>query len=300
MTVSASEAAPAMVEIGVVGDLHGSFDATDVYQLDACRYEALWFVGDLGPGTRDADVRVARTIAKLRTPVVVMPGNNDCEHAPLLRAEFGHQVGRSALLALGGVVARGESTTRRANVRFAGFDRHVVAVGESGVTVVSGRPYAMGGDQWPFAEAMQSRFGLGSVAQSAERLVSIVDGVETESVVFLAHNGPTGLGTSPVAPWGRDFHPGEGDHGDRDLRVAVDHARARGLRVLAVVAGHMHYPLDDGRLRTWAVEVDGTTYVNAARLPRVRATRAGGERHHVRLRLEESAVTVDEVWLSED
>lgn len=81
----------AEVRIGLIGDLHGAFDPVDSEQLDACEYERLVFVGDLGPGTLEADRKVARAMARLRTPTMVMPGNNDAAHAPKLRAELGHQ-----------------------------------------------------------------------------------------------------------------------------------------------------------------------------------------------------------------
>jgi uncharacterized protein (TIGR04168 family) len=90
-------------------------------------------------------------------------------------------------------------------------------------------------------------------------------------VLFLAHNGPSGLGGQAQDLWGRDFDPDGGDWGDADLRGAIEHARGRGLRVLAVLAGHMHWALRGrpGVQRRWQLQERGTLYVNAARVPRV-------------------------------
>lgn len=285
------------IEIGVVGDLHGAFDAADVALLDDCRYRSVWFVGDLGPGTPAADVRVAKLIARMKTPVMVMPGNNDCANAPLLRAELGHQSGLASLLRHGGASTRSAAQTASGDATFCGYGSHPLKVGRSGVTVVSGRPYAMGGNEWCFGDELRERYGVGSLDESTERLVALVDRIETEAVIFLAHDGPTGLGAARSDIWGRDFRVEGGDHGDTDLRRAIDHARSLGKRVLGVVAGHMHHPLEDGSERRWHVIEGGTHHVNAARLPRVRPHPDGLERHHVRLVVREDSLEVEERWL---
>lgn len=288
---------PEYLSLGVVGDLHGAFDRTDADLLDAEGYAAIWFVGDLGPGTRDADVRVAKAIARLRTPVLVMPGNNDAAHGPLLRAELSHQSGLASLMRASGTSLRSGAHEASADADFGGYRLHPLAVGASGVTVVTARPYSMGGDDTSLFEVLAERYGVRNLEESTAKLVATVDAVPTEAVIFLAHNGPTGLGEEPTAPYGRDFGDTPGDHGDADLRVAIEHARAKGKRVLAVVAGHMHYPLDDGRERRWLVSEGDTVHVNAARLPRVRVGAEGTEHHHVRLRITEARVEAEERWL---
>ncbi|GAB0491989.1 hypothetical protein MMPV_003247 [Pyropia vietnamensis] len=69
----------------------------------------------------------------------------------------------------------------------------------------------------------------------------------TSTLLFLSHNGPTGLGADRAAPCGKDWgaHPG-GDYGDADLRAGVNAARAAGARVPLVAFGHMHERLAQG------------------------------------------------------
>jgi uncharacterized protein (TIGR04168 family) len=296
---SASESGrpPDVVRVGVVGDMHGAFDPIDAELLDAQGYERILFVGDLGPGKLEGDRRVARAIARLRTPVLVMPGNNDCAHAPALRAELGHQSGLAALLQRSGATFASPLNEASADVTWCGYGAHPIRVGGGAVTILSGRPYAMGGGELSFAEALHERHGVASMEASSARLLALVNGVETEAVVFLAHNGPTGLGAERDALWGNDFAPEPDDHGDPDLRAAIDHAQARGLRVLGVVAGHMHRRLRSGGLRRWIERRDGVLYLNPAQLPRVAADVDGVRRHHVELRLALDSLEAEERWI---
>ena len=152
------------------------------------------------------------------------------------------------------------------------------------------RPHSMGGDELHFARHLSDRFGVHSMDESAELLCRMVDESSANQLLFLAHNGPSGLGTGRADIWGCDFRPAEGDQGDRDLQEAVAHARRRGKRVLAVLAGHMHRRLRGGGARRWQLTREGTLYVNAAVVPRFRLVRREQgakrvERHHVELRI---------------
>src|SRR5690606_6212912 len=97
--------------------------------------------------------------------------------------------------------------------------------------------------------------------------------------------------------YGCDFRPEEGDFGDSDLETALVHARARGVRVRAVVAGHMHHHLRGGGERRAYVVADGIHHVNAARVPRTRRRGELVEGHHVALTLTDADVTIEERWL---
>ena len=92
---------------------------------------------------------------------------------------------------------------------------------------------------------------------------------EDGDLLVLSHNGPAGLGDRADSIWGCDFREEEGDWGDPDLTQAIDHARAQGKRVLAVIGGHMHLRTKQGVERPWRTERDGTLYLNAARVPRI-------------------------------
>jgi Raf kinase inhibitor-like YbhB/YbcL family protein len=64
-----------------------------------------------------------------------------------------------------------------------------------------------------------------------------------------------------------------------------------------VVAGHMHHSVRGGGERTWLIERAGLLHLNAARVPRSRASIRGEERHHVCLTWHAGKLTAETVWL---
>ncbi|CAA0819969.1 Calcineurin-like metallo-phosphoesterase superfamily protein [Striga hermonthica] len=93
------------------------------------------------------------------------------------------------------------------------------------------------------------------------------------SVIFLAHNGPTGLGSNVDDICGRDWVPEGGDHGDPDLAVALSQLKASTkLPIKLVVFGHMHKELAYGKgvRKMIVVGDDSTVYLNGAVVPRIK------------------------------
>ncbi len=239
-----------MARLAVFGDLHGAFGRDDALALDARGYDGALFVGDLGSARPGSLRAVARAIAGLRTPAVVLPGNHDGPSAlgVLREAVLGgwHPPGSGLR-----TVARTERIARWLHpVPLGGYSLHPLP----GVTVVAARPWAMDGRRASFAAALARRHGVHDLASSARRLQALV-GPTTGPVVILAHNGPAGLGVRPCDPWslhGRDA-------GDTDLTVVLGHPAVK-----AVVAGHLHLGHERDAFRA----VDGVLCVNAARVPR--------------------------------
>jgi uncharacterized protein (TIGR04168 family) len=287
------------ISIGVVGDLHTHWDAVDVAQFDGSDYDLLYFTGDLGGGSRDSSLRIARAMSRLRKPALVMPGNNDAGDIAALSAELSYRQGMDWLSAARRGVAPGAGVDRQASVRLCGYSTHRCVNGDVDVTLIAARPHSMGGERLSFAPQLESDYGIDSIEASTRRLCALVDEAPSEQIVFLAHNGPTGLGDAPEAMWGCDFKPGGGDWGDPDLAAAIDHAVGRGKRVLAVVAGHMHLRTRQGAERPWCLERDGILYVNAARVPRIFAVDEDVHRHHVALYIRADGVEVEEVLVPE-
>jgi uncharacterized protein (TIGR04168 family) len=272
------------MRLGLVGDVHTLFDARDVAQLDASSYDALLFVGDLA-GYLDDGRTVARCIATLATPALVMPGNHDAAPLPHLAAEAFGLERLIRLTELG--QDRRCARLRRAlgKVPLVGYSVHDLVSDDLSITVVAARPHSFGGTRLAFARHLASRHGIDSMQASTRRLRELVDAATHQDLVFLAHNGPAGLGDAPHSIWGRDFGGSHSslprDFGDPDLRDAIAYATSSGRRVRAVVAGHMHHGIKGGGERIWQLQRDDTLYVNAARVPRIR----DGLRHHVRLSL---------------
>lgn len=277
------------MRIAVIGDIHGFWDATDTAYFNASDYDALLFVGDLPRLTGGLDV--AREMARLSKPAWMIPGNHDACTVLQLLSEI---KGWSTLCRL---TARGMPRRLRklekalGPVRLAGYESFEL---QPDLALIVARPHAMGPDRFYYRHATQRRYGVASYAASAHKLKALVDDAP-ENIVFLAHNGPAGLGEGGQDIWGCDFSPDFGDFGDPDLRDAIAHAHDTGRRVLAVLGGHMHLRSKQGERRRSALERDGSLYINAAEVARIR--QGGERRHHVSLEISGGRVRARQVWV---
>ncbi len=281
------------VRVAIVGDVHGAWDEEDVEYFDDSDYDLILFVGDIGSYRHKATLEVAERIALLRKRAVLIPGNHDAVLAAQLVAEVvGSRVAQSALGFLGRSL-QGEFAHALGRVEIAGYSIHRLAT--HGLTVIAARPHSMGGPTMAFAPLLRHRFGITDEEHSRQKLRELIDATVDKRILFLAHNGPLGLGASKSDIWGCDFRDEEGDFGDDDLRHAIEYAVKRNKRVLAVAAGHMHHRVKGGGVRVKQVCRDGILYVNAARVPRV--FKQGGKRyrHHVRLLLFAEDAQAEEV-----
>ena len=285
------------MRIGVVGDVHRCFDAIDVEQLDGLGYAAILFVGDIAGYFHSGGVETAQIIAGLQTPAMVIPGNHDAANVGQMAAEVLDNDALAGLFDLGQEERERDFEAALGPVELVGYSRHPIDDGDRRIDVIACRPHSAGGPRLAFRPRLEERFGVRDFEDSRRRIVEQVDQSDAEDLVFLAHNGPTGLGDTREDIWGCDFRDSEGDFGDPDLEHAIAYAVDRGKRVLAVVAGHMHHALRGGGLRSWCVERAGTLYVNAARVPRIFERDGRLLRHHVELTIDDDGVSVREVVL---
>lgn len=284
--------------IAVIGDLHGHWDDWDARYFAASDYALLVFTGDLGSGGRDDGVRIARSIARANKPALVMPGNNDVHSAPQIAAELGHQSGLRALLRIGAQAERASEQSEE-SMQLCGYSAHALPVAGREITLLAARPYARGGGELSFPEALARSHDVHTMEQSAVRLCALVEGARTRDLIILAHNGPTGLGTRATDLWGCDFEPAQGDWGDPDLTEMIAHARACDKRVLAVIAGHMHSPTRAGERRIAQCVRNETLYLNPAIVPRIAGDARGVHRHHVRLEIDREGLCARDVVVHE-
>lgn len=275
----------------MVGDVHLSFDERDVELLDREGYDAILFVGDIAGYSHRGGVVVARTIARLTTRAIVMPGNHDAAHVGQMAAEVLAADAMLALFNFGQASRERDFEEALGGVTVAGYSRHPIS---DTFDVVAARPHSAGGPRLAFLPHLRQRFGVYDRHDSARRIAALLDESDARDVVLLAHNGPTGLGASRDCIWGCDFRKAEGDWGDADLERALERA---GGRVRAVVAGHMHHALRGGGKRTWQIERAGVLYVNAARVPRIFERDGRTMRHHVELVVDGGRATAREVRL---
>ena len=284
--------------IGVIGDVHLLWDDRDTAFFNGGGYDLVLFVGDLAGYTQVLGRRVARSLSKLRVPAMCIPGNHDGLHAFQLGAEISPRAHRFRDL-----FCRGQSTRCRSldralgNVMMVGYSRHRLAPGGLPLNVVVGRPHSIGGRRLACIRYLKKSFGIDSMEASSARIRSLVDTCDDAPILFLAHNGPSGLGDSADSIWGCDFRRKEEDWGDRDLEEAVRYADINGHNVLATVAGHMHRKTKRGKLRPGQIEKNGILFVNAAEVPRHRKINGRKRRHHVKLTLTSTSARAEDIWV---
>jgi uncharacterized protein (TIGR04168 family) len=259
--------------LAIVGDVHGQWDEGDASALRFLRpaVDACLFVGDFGDEDVVSVEAVARTLPSLPGAHVSVFGNHDAwfsldkrKRRPRKSArEFDGQTPLDA---------------QRSLLKAISLEYGKRELPELGLSIVGGRPYSIGGPIWPAFYVDQ--FGLTSPVESADRIGRTAARADEASVIFLAHNGPAGLGEAPGDICGRDWPHRQGksagltggDWGDRDLSAAVALAQRAGKAVPLVAFGHLHRRLIGGGLREM-VRVDassGTVYLNAAEVPRHR------------------------------
>jgi uncharacterized protein (TIGR04168 family) len=275
--------------LAVIGDLHTHWDHMDLRQFAQSDYDLLFFTGDLGGGSRDSTLRVARGIGQLEKPALVMPGNNDTWDINELAAELAHQNGLNRLLSI-----TSATEEQFAPVELCGYTRHGIDAGGFDVALIAARPHSMGGPSLSFPEYMADTYAVETLDHSTERLIELVRGADSENLIFVAHNGPLGMGEQPHDMWGCDFKDDGGDWGDPDLTAAIEFARQSGRWVMAVIGGHMHLRTKHGTERPWLAEQDGTVYVNAARVPRIYSGSDDVYRHHVSITISANGIKAEE------
>lgn len=263
---------PRRLRVAVVGDVHGQWDEGDASALRGLRpaIDLCLFVGDFG----DEDVTSVEAVARASLPgeQVSVFGNHDAWFSLDKRKRRPNKSARAR---------NGDESaldTQRALLSGLNLEYSKRELPQLGLSVVGGRPYSIGGPIWP--PFYVEEYGLTSVVESGDRIGRIAARAAESSVIFLAHNGPAGLGDKRSDVCGRDWpqRTGKnvgasgGDWGDRDLTVAIRMAREAGKKVPLVAFGHLHRRLIGGGLRTM-VRVDegtGTVFLNAAEVPRWR------------------------------
>jgi uncharacterized protein (TIGR04168 family) len=269
----------ASANLTVIGDVHRWWRPGDATFLERTRPDLSMFVGDLG----DEDVEIVRVVAELSVPKAVILGNHDAWQS------FGRKTSTERL---------------RECLQLLGEDHIAYAVREvprAGVSVIGARPFSWGGQSLRSPELYDEIYGIHTTRQSAAAIVDAARNAQHRDIVILAHNGPIGLGAETHDIFGKDFGKPGGDWGDRDLALAIQRIEGMGLRVRAVIAGHMHHKLvhPRGGERRRFVRRGETLFLNAAHVPRIQKSAAGEDvGYFLRTRWREGECTaVEEVWV---
>lgn len=281
----------AEVKIAVVGDIHEQWELEDHQALKSLQVDLVLFVGDLG----NESVPVVRKIASLNLPKAVILGNHDAwytatewgqKKCPYNRHQENWVQDQLDLL--------GESHLGYRHRNFPHLN----------LSVVGGRPFTWGGPEWKYGQFYQQWYGVRNFSDSAERIIQAASQATAETLIFLGHNGPTGLGEEPEAPCGRDWKPLGGDFGDPDLALAIQETRQQGKRIPLVTFGHMHHNLRHTKQelrRCIFVDGAGTVYLNAARVPRIQGVGKQKQRNFSLVSLKAGQVCqISLVWVGHD
>ncbi|MBP0016318.1 MAG: TIGR04168 family protein [Cyanobacteria bacterium SBLK] len=280
----------AKVKIAVVGDVHDQWEAEDRIALEQLGIDLVLFVGDFG----NEAIAIVREVAATPIPFAAILGNHDAWYttSPWGRKKTPYDPTkvdrvREQLAILG-----------EAHVGYGKRD-----FPELGLSVVGSRPFSWGGAEWSGEQFFRDRYNIEGFLDSSDRIVAAAKETTQETLIFLAHNGPYGLGDRPEDICGRDWKPLGGDHGDSDLADAIARTCLLNKRIPLVTFGHMHQSLrhTQERQRKMLKIQDDTFYVNAAHVPRIISYKGETRRNFSLVTLQDGEVeNISLVWVGEN
>ncbi|BAY90901.1 metallophosphoesterase [Tolypothrix sp. PCC 7601] len=279
------------LKIAVVGDVHDQWEEEDSIALKHLGVDLVLFVGDFG----NESVEVVRAIASVDIPKAAVMGNHDAWYTA---TEWGRKKCpydrtkedwvQEQLDLLGS-----------AHVGYSKLD-----FPQWNLTVVGGRPFSWGGPEWRFADICKERYGVNDFEESANKIMAAVKSAAYDTIIFVGHNGPSGLGDRPEDPCGKDWLPIGGDFGDPDFGEAISQALNAGKTVPLVTFGHMHHSLRHTKkeLRKPLLKSpEGIFYLNAASVPRIVEIQGKKRRNFSLVSLEAGIVSqISLVWVGND
>ncbi|MBH8565351.1 TIGR04168 family protein [Nostoc sp. CENA67] len=282
---------PITLKIAVVGDVHDQWEVEDGIALKHLGVDLVLFVGDFG----NESVEVVKAIASLDIPKAAVMGNHDAWYTA---TEWGRKkcpYDRSKE----DWVQEQLDLLGSAHVGYGKLD-----FPDWNLTVVGGRPFTWGGSEWRFADICKERYGVTSPEESAAKITAAVKSAATDTIIFLGHNGPSGLGDRPEDPCGKDWHPIGGDFGDPDFAEAISQTLTAGKTIPLVTFGHMHHSLRHTKKELRKAifrSPEGIIYLNAASVPRIVENDSQKLRNFSLVTLEAGVVTQAAlVWVGND
>ena len=279
------------VKIAVVGDIHDLWEEEDAIALKELGVDLVLFVGDFG----NESVEVVRMLASVDIPKAAIMGNHDAwysasdwgrKRCPYNREKEDWVQQQLDLL--------GEAHVGYGKLDFPEFN----------LSVVGSRPFSWGGEVWKNEQFYRERYGVTSFDESTDRIVAAVKSTAYETIIFMGHSGPVGLGDRPEDPCGKDWQPIGGDYGDPDFAQAIAQSQTLGKKVPLVTFGHMHHTMRHSkkqRRKAIATAPQGTVYLNSASVPRIIQTESDRLRNFSLVSLQAGVVAeVSLVWVGKD
>jgi len=279
------------IQIAVIGDIHDQWEVTDNLILQALNIDLVLFVGDLG----NESVAIAALIADLAIPKAVILGNHDAYYTA---SDWGRKLSpydhRQEDRVTEQLKLLGETHVGYGKLDFPQFQ----------LSVVGSRPFSWGGAEWKNHTFLRDRYGVRNFRESTEIITKAVRATAYETVIFLGHNGPWGLGDQAEDICGRDWKPLGGDHGDPDFADAIAWSQNLGKHIPLVTFGHMHHSLrhTKAQLRTRVTQDEqGTVYLNSAAVPRIINHNGDRQRNFSIVTLENGHIReISLIWVGQD
>jgi uncharacterized protein (TIGR04168 family) len=278
------------MKIAIVGDVHDQWSAADNLALQHLKVDLVLFVGDFG----NEAVEVVREVAAVSIPKAVILGNHDAWYSASSWGKQKAPYDRS----VEDRVQQQLDLLGEAHVGFSKLD-----FPQLDVSVVGSRPFSWGGSIWRNSQFYRDRYNLKNFEESTQQMVKSAQDAASQTLIFIAHNGPAGLGKQTESICGRDWKAEGGDYGDPDLTEAIAQTQSLGKSIPLVTFGHMHHELKIPRgKRRKLVEVRGkTVYFNAACVPRVIKTDQNTKRSFSVATLRQGVVqTISLLWLNQN
>jgi uncharacterized protein (TIGR04168 family) len=277
------------LKIAVVGDVHNCWEPEDEQALKQLGIDLLLLVGDFG----NEAVDVVQMIAAVDIPKAAVLGNHDAWYSAT-------DWGRKKCPYNRDLEDRVQQQLELLGASHVGYDN--LNFPEFNLSVVGSRPFSWGGATWKSPEFYNQRYGVRDFADSTARIVKAAQEATSDTIIFIGHCGPTGLGDRPEDPCGKDWPPIGGDHGDPDFAAAIAQTHQLGKVVPLVVFGHMHHQLRHTKAvqRTAVHSHEGCLYLNAACVPRIVQTANGRLRNFSLVQLNAGVVTrASLIWIDE-
>lgn len=282
------------IKIAVVGDVHDLWQPVeDRLALHILQVDLVLFVGDFG----NESVEVVQAIANLDLPKAVILGNHDAwysasdpnsKHSQKKKCPYDRTKEDRVQQQL--------DILGKLHVGYSWLD-----FPEFNLSVVGARPFSWGSSKWKKENFYRDRFQVNSFVESTQRITESVRNTKHDTVIFLGHNGPFGLGKEEYSICGKDWKPIGGDYGDPDFAEAITQTYQMDKSVPFVAFGHMHHHLRlNKNRRREAISTNdiGTIFLNSALTPRIVQTNDGFQRNFFIVTLESGKVSqISVVWL---
>jgi uncharacterized protein (TIGR04168 family) len=274
--------AKSKIKIAIVGDVHDQWSMADCQALEHLAVDLVLFVGDFG----NEAIEIVREIASLELPKAVILGNHDAWYAIRRKKNSDQPDGVKIQLELLG----------NSHVGFSYLD-----FADLNLSVIGSRPFSWGGQKWKNSDFYGDRYGIRSFTESTALIMESVQKCAYSNLIFLGHNGATGLGDRPWDICGIDWQVSGGDYGDPDLAEAIAQTQNLHKNVALVAFGHMHHrvKVSSDRQRTSVVKKANVVYVNAAAVPRVRENSGESNFHNFTVVTMENSLLLNSYQVSQ-